>query len=263
MLLTIQMLKAPQVCSMSLAQMMSYLSSSSTPSQLAPDLSKVRKDLVALPSSRSNANSRNSRARKSALEAIVSKSYNTVASRPLRRVLNTNQIYHANMRGEIVAAFSSSTVANTYYALQFAVSNFASSSEYLGLFDQYKFAELEIWIEPQISQSTVMTNIGELHSCVDLDDASTPTSISTVEGKQNSLLTGTFDGHYHRWKPHSAVAIYSGAFTSFASEPAQWIDSGSPNVQHYGIKVATAATSVVVNFNIHYRARIMFRQAGI
>lgn len=221
--------------------------------------------LVALPAGTAGRSGRTvgRKGRRKNGDTITSKTYNTVASRPIAMTRNTEQIYLANLRGELVAPFSSSTVASTYYALSFALSSFASSSEYTGLFDQYKFLQIEVWMEPQISQSTVMTNVGELVTCIDLDDANTPTTIATVEGKQNSLLTGSPDGHYHKWKPHMAVAVYSGAFTSFGNEPASWIDVASPNVQHYGLKVGCTATSVVVNFNIHYRAHLAFRQAGV
>lgn len=60
-----------------------------------------------------------------------------------------------------------------------------------------------------------------------------------------------------------AVAVYSGAFTSFANAPSSWIDSGSPNVQHYGLKAAVTATAAVQTYNLQVRARVSFRQPGL
>lgn len=202
--------------------------------------------------------------RRSKKNVIVSKSYNTVASRPIAMKNNPEQIYRANMRGESIGFHTTSTVANTYGSFYFIMTNLSGYAEYLGLFDQYMFEEIEVWIEPQQSQSTAMSNQGILATAVDLDDAGTPTGFAAVEDKQNSLVTGGLDGHYHKWKPHMALGAYSaGVFSAFANVPAGWIDSGSNSVQHYGIKIAATSTSAVITYNLHFRVRLAFKQAGI
>lgn len=246
--------------------MLSYLTSSSSssiqPQPLTPEqILKYKKEMLAVPASGALRNS--SQNQRKVKRSVISKTYNTVASKPLMLTENKQQIYRANLRGEVQAVLTTSTIANTYYANSFSLSNFASAGEYTGLFDQYKFEQLEVWFEPQQSQSTVLTNQGELATCVDLDDATTPTTLALVSGKQNAVMSGALDGHYHRWTPHVAVALYSGAFTSFGNEPAGWIDVASPNVQHYGLKVASTLTSAAVTFNLQYRARVAFKQAGV
>jgi len=195
--------------------------------------------------------------------AIVSKAYNTVAGRPVRHIVNREQIISANLRFELNQFLTTSTSVNTFYSTFFALSNFLGFAEYSGLFDQYRFEMIEVWIEPVSTQSTVMANIGELFSAVDLDDAVLPTLLSTISDKQNSLVTNGMDGHYHRWRPHTALAAYSGTFTSFANSPSIWIDAGSPNVQHYGIKVGALPTSAQFSYNMQVRARLSFKQPGI
>jgi len=123
--------------------------------------------------------------------------------------------------------------------------------------------QLEVWLEPVTSQGTVITNLGEFVSAIDLDDATTPSQIITVEDKQNAIVTGGFGSHYHKWKPHIAVAVYQGTFVGFENSPATWIDSGSPQVQHYGLKVANTATSTAISYNVQFRGRILFKQAGL
>lgn len=194
---------------------------------------------------------------------IVSKSYNTVASRPINRVITRNQIYHANLRLDAIGIFTTSTSIPTYYGQSFSLNDFADRTIYTGCFDQYRIMEFELWLEPQVSQSSAIANVGTVSSAIDLDDATVPLSIDSVEGKQNALTTGALDGHYHRWKPHMAIAAYSGVFTSFASVPAGWIDSASPSVAHYGVKYAARATSAAIVYNVMVRARVEFRQAGI
>jgi len=210
-----------------------------------------------------NSTGNKTKKKKNAKNTLFSKAYNAVATRPLRRMRNPVQTITANMRGELIGVLTSSTVATTYAGKSWAIVDFSGSSEFLGLFDQYRFDYIEAWLEPQQSQSTALSNQGILVSAIDLDDSAVPTSIVQVEDKQSSLTTGGLDGHYHAWSPHMAVATYSGAFTSFSNTPADWIDSGSPNVQHYGLKFSITSTSVAITYNLHYRARLSFRQPGI
>jgi hypothetical protein len=142
------------------------------------------------------------------------------------------------------------------------VAFFQISTVALTMFDQYKIEQLEIWLTPD----TTVTNLSRtmIASAIDLDDAATPTSFLTVSDKQGSLVTSGQAGHYHKWKPHMATAVYSGAFTSFANEPAGWIDSGSPNVQHYGVKSATSgADGVVVRYSLEVRGVLSFRSPSV
>jgi hypothetical protein len=247
--------------------MFSYLSTSSSsqpPSQVVLSgeaLTTFKKNMIAMPSS--SASSGSSQKRKTRKRAIESKSYNTVASRPIAMKVNKEQIYRATLRGEVNGGFTTSNVASTFYSLAFQLANFSQASEYTSLFDQYKIEQIEVWFEPQVSQSTAISNVGELFTCVDLDDANIPTTVGQVESKQNSLLTGGMDGHYHKWRPHNAVAMYNGAFTAYGNVLSQWIDAASPNVQHYGFKAAASNTSVSIVYNVHYRAQVAFKQAGI
>ena len=167
-----------------------------------------------------------------------------------------------NMAFNIIDYIVTSTSVPVTVGTSFALSAFVSSAAYLSVFDQYKFDHLETWLEPQGSISQPISNWGTLTSCIDLDDGSTP-SFADVEDHQTSLSTSGQDSHYHAWKPHMAVAVYSGAFTSFANEPADWIDSGSPNVQHYGQKCAVSIQSASTKYNLYIRARVSFRQPGL
>lgn len=196
-------------------------------------------------------------------DKMISKVYNTVAARPIHRKIVSPAQVTANMSYVQGSTITASTSVPVFAGVLFQLSAFAQSAAYLSLFDQYKFDELEIWLEPQYSQSNVLTNVGTLVTAVDVDDASTPTAITDVIDHQSAVTSEGFAGHYHRWKPHMAIAVYSGAFTSFANADADWIDSGSPNVQHYGIKIALTPVTAAVAYNLTVRARVSFRSAGL
>lgn len=248
--------------------MLSYLAGSSTTPDAAKhtntQLQELKQKLEAIPSALVSLHkSKRNKEDKGKLKHITSVTYNPSASRPLRRPRQNEQIYRANLRYDVLSYITTSTVATVYVAQSFAISSFSNSSEYLGLFDQYMIEELEVWLEPVAAPGVATTNVGMLCTTVDLDDAATPTTFAQVEDKQSSITSSGINGHYHRWKPNMAVAVFSGAFTSFASSPAFWIDSGSPNVQHYGLKATSTNTSAVISYNLSVRARFAFKQAGI
>jgi len=61
-----------------------------------------------------------------------------------------------------------------------------------------------------------------------------------------------------------AVAAFSGAFTSYSNVPAGWIDSASPGVQHYGLKLYFESTPFgVISYEYSVRAKVSFRGPGI
>jgi hypothetical protein len=260
---------------------MSFFSSVSTPVLAAPKtLEQFKMELTAVPSGlvTSRATNRNIKRRVARGnrqgkrgnklpqipdELIVSKTFNPVASRPLAMSrVNVPQI-QCILSYASGAFFTSSTTITALAAFSFAISSFASYADYLTVFDQYRFDGIEVWIEPLVSQSSVNAVVGSLVSTIDVDDGTTPSNFNTVIDHQSAIVSTGEAGHYHRWRPHMAVAVYSGAFTSFSNAPAGWIDSGSPNVQHYGLKLAQTATNTAISYNLTVRAVISFRSPGI
>lgn len=191
--------------------------------------------------------------------SLAARAYNVVAGRPLSDPINRMQVYTVHGRVDNSFITSSATVP-TFGAYSFSIANIANSAIYLACFDQYRFDEIEIWIEPTQGAASVPTNVGILATTIDLDDANTPSSFGVVESSQSAIVSSSMAGHYHKWQPHMAVAVYSGAFTSFANAPADWIDSGSPNVQHYGIKGAISGTTSVSLWQFQARVKLSFRQ---
>jgi hypothetical protein len=157
--------------------------------------------------------------------------------------------------------FTTSSSVPTTYGLYTTIAGFAQSSEYLSLFDQYRIDLLEVWVRPTLSQGNSM--FSDMASCIDLDDANTPISFAEVEAHQRSMVASGGAGRYHVWQPHVATAVYSGAFTSFSNEPAGWIDSASPNVQHYGVKFAIGTETVPQSYLYTVRGTVTFRAPGI
>lgn len=201
---------------------------------------------------------------KSKSARIVSKAFNPVAGRPNRFKSIGDQGITVFMSLTTSAWITTSITVPVFRGQAFTVSGFAASSPYLTVFDQYKIDELEVWIEPVISQSSAIALVSNYSTAIDLDDANTPTAYDNVQDHQSAIISNGEAGHYHKWQPHVAIAAYSGAFTSFANIPAGWNDVASPNIQHYGLKYATnSATSIPIIYSLSVRARVSFRSAGL
>jgi len=253
--------------------MFSFATSSTSSPPVVIDqanLIALKKAMIAMPAGLSTSNNVSMRKRKgkkgSRNDGYVAIVYDPVAGRPIPmgRVPIEQKITVA-LRYSIIGAFTANLVTPTFYSLSFIVNNFDDASSYLSVFDQYKFEQVEVWngvSSPNINPPAA-GNEGLFYSAVDLDDANAPTTITNVEAKQGSIVSNPQGGHYHKWKPHVAIAAYSGAFTSFSNSPAVWIDSASPSVQHYGYKAAVSLSSIAQSYNMTIRAIISFRSAGL
>jgi hypothetical protein len=162
-----------------------------------------------------------------------------------------NQVYRFTQMMSIAVNTSSTTLA-VFYAQAFLASYIDQISSLTAVFDQYRIDEIEVWIIPRIgvNNSSNTEDHGLFASVIDYDDYNSLTGFNQALDYTNVLVTNGKDGHYRRFKPHVAVAAYSGAFTSFLNEESPWIDAASTGVQHFGLKTAWTATDSVYNQSI-------------
>jgi hypothetical protein len=196
--------------------------------------------------------------------AILAKFFNAVAGRPYpSNGISLEQGIQAELVADLGLAYGLTTSTTVPVSAGFAVtiSLFPGSARYLSLFDQYRIDQVEVWIQSTAAITTGF--LGELASAVDLDDANPPATFSAAADKQGALVGSLLPGRYHCWKPHMALASYSGTFTSYSNITAGWIDAASPNVQHYGLKMVAGTTSVAVGVGIVVRVVASFRAPGI
>jgi hypothetical protein len=161
---------------------------------------------------------------------------------------------------------TSSTVA-VAYSRAFTFADLPQQSTIASLFDQYKITEIEVWFNPGQTNSSSFTpgTSGYVYTVTDYDDAASLTSNTQALQYTNVMQSPSNMGHYRRWKPHVAEALYgSGAFTSYGNISAPWIDMASPNVQHYGFKAfATAATNTASQVSYSLTVRFHFETRNV
>lgn len=194
---------------------------------------------------------------------VVAKIYDVLGVRPYPTITSLEQGITVTLVGN-AALFTTSATVPVYGGTFYTLNQFGDYTQYSTLFDQYLIHQIEVWIEPYNPTMTSSLGSTTMYTAIDLDDANTPAGAADVSERQGSLAGSTVIGRYHKWKPHVAIAEYSGAFTSFGNEPSGWIDVASPAVQHYGLKWATVgADGTARSISQEYRATISFRGPAI
>jgi hypothetical protein len=160
-----------------------------------------------------------------------------------------------------IGSITSSASLAVFNGVVFSLSQVDQVSSLIAVFDQYRITEIEVWYMPRTSSTSVTGtgNAGLLASVLDYDDGTALTSFASALDYTNALVSSGVDGHYRRFKPHCAVAAYSGAFTSYANVESPWLDAVSTTVQHYGVKTAWTVTDTAYTQDILARFHVEFR----
>jgi hypothetical protein len=163
-------------------------------------------------------------------------------------------------------ATMSANTGDTVLAFYFALNNMPNYTDFTNLFDSYSILEAVVTFLP-FATSTASTAVtssfpGYIGTWLETNDASLPANMSEgqqYESFQRNVATVPFARVV---RPRSAVAAYSGTFTSYANKYGQWIDTASPAVQFYGLKSvitgSTYATSTKV-YEVEATITVKFR----
>jgi hypothetical protein len=168
-----------------------------------------------------------------------------------------NVVHKFSFWQDLGTLFSTSASVPTSSGMNFQLTNCPNASTLVALFDQYRIARLEVWIQPQSTNNG--GHAGMLYSAVDYD-ASASLTVTAISQLSNVVVgPASTIGHYHNFVPHVAVAAYSGAFSSFANETSPWIDTASSTVQHYGVIISAGVTTDVIPIDGQVRYHLEFR----
>jgi hypothetical protein len=171
-----------------------------------------------------------------------------------------NRVHNIIQTQDLGNLLISSSSLPTFGSLAITAGTHVSQfSQFASVFDQYRIAEVELWLQPTLPASTPSPGNVNLFSVVDYDDANVPSSIAQLLEYENAIVSSISNGHYRKFKPHLAVAAYAGTFTGFSNKAADWIDCASSTVQHYGSKFGMDTSSVTVGVRAMIRIWIQFR----
>lgn len=131
---------------------------------------------------------------------------------------------------------SSTVPVASYYVFQ--LSSLANNASFTGLFDQYKVDAIQFRVRPRSSMATINAGVyaPPLYLVIDYDNTTALPNVATALQYTSCAVVESYQSASRTFKPHVAVAAYSGAFTAYKNELADWIDCASNTVLHYGVK---------------------------
>jgi len=178
-----------------------------------------------------------------------------------RPILKAKKVYTTTMSLMLPVITANSTTP-TQGAISFQLAGFPDYVSWTNCFDAYRIIHADVEFIPfGVGVTGTTTTNGTFYTCLDYAD-STLVSFSDIlqYDTRQILQSGTY--FERRLTPRAADALYSGAFTSYGQRTAPWIDTTSPNVQHYGIKYyATIASSAVTIYSPIVTITVSFRNS--
>jgi hypothetical protein len=161
---------------------------------------------------------------------------------------------------------SASAVAATSYS--FTLSDLDNTASFTGLFDQYRIDAIRFTIRPNQNAIGLFTNstttMVPLYCVIDYDNDNTLSTAIQARSYDNVMIIAPGESACRTFRPHVAVAAYSGTFVGFANQAMEWLDSATPTVRHYGIKLlapqATAAQTQLQSWIIEREYYVSFRK---
>lgn len=169
-----------------------------------------------------------------------------------------NRPYTIQQTQQYGTVLNTNTSIPSFFSKSFALSDLSQQTTLTAAFDQYRIDWIKIKVVPQ-TLTIGSYGLANWYSVLDYDDANTASLVSQLLQYQNCITTSTTTAHFRHLTPHIAVAAYSGAFTSFKNEVADWIDSSSPSVQHYGLKIGVDAVGTNFGFAMYATFQVSFR----
>lgn len=164
-----------------------------------------------------------------------------VARRPRPMVRLSNNLHHYKRTVELDAIFAD-PLGHSFGSLQFTLGQLPNVSEFTALYDQYRINKIKVVFVPALSgmdanAPSTQYYMPNLHSVVDYDDATAPTSMAQLFQYPRLKRTRGLRDHKQYFSPAVSVEVYqSGISTSYSAKWKQWLDLASTSVPHYGVK---------------------------
>jgi len=139
---------------------------------------------------------------------------------------------------------------------------FDDFAAYSAVFDEYRITLVEFQITPRTPAGLVL-DPGMITSVVDYDDATVPTSLTSLTDYASACTTRGDKTQIRTFKPKTTSLVYqSGVSSGYAVQSDLWLDCASPNVQYYGLKAGCTVTSGgPLIFDVYLRAQFEFRNS--
>jgi len=199
----------------------------------------------------------NNRSLPSASRIARSIVWNQPAERtPLGQLVRSdNRPYRFAQIADYGTLVTTSAGGQTFGSQAFKLNDLSQAASFQAIFDQYRIAAVEVWITT--TSTTGISNPSAYTSVVDYDDAVVPSNVSQLLQYTNCAEVPLTNGVYFHFVPHATATLQTGS--GVETVPAPWINSATPAVLHYGIKVASYTTAITYQIQCRARFHVEFR----
>jgi len=135
----------------------------------------------------------------------------------------------------LLTAITGSTTVEVDQEYSFSLQSISNATAFEQIFDQWRIRHVTIKFIPVDTKISSGTN-APAYVVIDYDDTNA-TTVATLQQYDTLSVVPCGIAHERNLRPRCAPALYSGAFTSFGSTSEQWVDTNSPGVAWYGVKV--------------------------
>lgn len=171
---------------------------------------------------------------------------------------NFKRTWYAENYFNVSANATTSNPSSNGFA--FTLNNLPDASDFQNLFDSYRINKIVVKIIPKVSEYTGLPNAGvnnamlpTIHSVVDYDDSTAPTSISQLAQYDTYRSTRGIREHTRVFVPK--VELQGG--TSIALPKSyQWIDTDNIDVPHRGLKIWITGPAIGTNTSQYFDLKV-------
>jgi len=183
--------------------------------------------------------------------------WNQTAERtPLGQLVRSdNRPYKFSQMADYGTLVTTSAGGQTFGATAFKLNDLSQAASFQAIFDQYRISSVEVWINT--TSTTGIPNPPAYTAVVDYDDAVVPSNVSQLLQYTNAAEVPLTNGVYFHFTPHATATLQTGS--GVETVPAPWINSATPAVLHYGVKVGSYATSTTYQIQARARFHVEFR----
>jgi len=148
-----------------------------------------------------------------------------------------------------VWTYPGSTSTASFKSWAFSFSDLSDASSYTGIFDQYRIVGVRVTfvqrqnVVRQDGSSTVQNTAKYAFICTDMDDATAPSSMDTLQGYANCKTWKMLEQNSFNvfLRPQLSNAAWAGGtFSGYTSGKGgyrgPWCDSNNTGIQYYGVK---------------------------
>jgi len=205
------------------------------------------------------------------LTSKVDKIFNTVQYAKVAAAnVNFTAGSYTNVGTSGDSEFIALTTGPAFAGFSFLVQDIPNYSSFALVFDQYKITKIQVKFMPEYNMSAISTGAavtgattGSFLGVYDRDDNAIPTSLDYLREYDNCRDVPCYKGLTFTFKPNVALGLQipAGTLLAAGNQKAGWIDCGTSNIPHYGIKVGVPQQSAgaVARWSFNARYWVSFK----